>query len=148
MVTEIEACSREAVNSLLSESDESGTEDTPAKKRRTEYKVLFIFSWCYRGCYLQDRFTESMKYGLPEAVKSLKAAHANLISYRPLYGNDRVKHFLLALIHYSHLGNEKVCNVVIVSTYVKTEPVKVQFFFSLFISLCINCSILGLVLFL
>ena len=32
MVTEIEACSREDVNSLPSESNESGTEDTPAKK--------------------------------------------------------------------------------------------------------------------
>ena len=49
-----------------------------------------------------------MKYGLPESVKNLKVAHTDLLSYAPPYGNDRVKHFLQKLIHYSLVGNKKL----------------------------------------
>ena len=45
MFAVVEACSREAVTSLPSKSDESdiNTDDTPAKQRKIEYKVCIFF---------------------------------------------------------------------------------------------------------
>jgi len=42
MLTVTEACAREAVTSLPSESDENDIDDTPIKRRKIEYKVLLI----------------------------------------------------------------------------------------------------------
>ena len=47
MCTVINACAMETINSLPSESDESDMDDTPVKRRKTEYKVPFfvVLSW-------------------------------------------------------------------------------------------------------